>query len=153
MSNVQGLGRRTFLHNAGVAAILGAVSPAAAAKAAEKAAAAVTPNGRYDFDSVLNRFGTDCVKFDKQIKAYGKDSIAVGMGIADMDFKVAPVITRALQERLQHENWGYLDLPRSFLEGIAAWNKRRHGIDVDPDTIVAACGVHPGVIAALQTFS
>jgi len=32
------------------------------------------------------------------------------MGIADMDFKVAPSITKALMDRLQHENWGYLDM-------------------------------------------
>jgi Bifunctional PLP-dependent enzyme with beta-cystathionase and maltose regulon repressor activities len=32
------------------------------------------------------------------------------MGIADMDFRAAPVITKALMERMQHENWGYLDM-------------------------------------------
>ena len=32
------------------------------------------------------------------------------MGIADMDFSVAPVITKALMDRMQHENWGYLDM-------------------------------------------
>ena len=32
------------------------------------------------------------------------------MGIADMDFRAAPAITKALKERLQHENWGYLDM-------------------------------------------
>ena len=86
---------------------------------------------------------------------YGPGSIAVGMGIADMDFRAAPAITKALQERLKHENWGYLDMPgqRSFIEGIAAWNKRRHGVDIDPDSLVIAAGVHPALIAALVTFS
>jgi cysteine-S-conjugate beta-lyase len=149
MPSADSRGRRAFLHDAAGAALLGAVAPSAAA--ALPAAAAV--NGRYDFDTPLDRFGTDCVKFDKQIKEYGKDSIVVGMGIADMDFRTAPAITQALQERMRHENWGYLDLPRSFAETIAAWNKRRYGIDVDPDTIVVACGVHPAIIAALHTFS
>ena len=72
-----------------------------------------------------------------------------------MDFRAAPAITKALQERLKHENWGYLDMPgqRSFIEGIAAWNKRRHGVDIDPDSLVIAAGVHPALIAALVTFS
>ena len=55
------------------------------------------------------------------------------MGIADMDFKVAPAITKALMERLQHENWGYLDmggtLGKSMTEHIVGWNKKRYGID------------------------
>jgi cystathionine beta-lyase len=75
------------------------------------------------------------------------------MGIADMDFRCAPVITKALQDRLQHENWGYLDMPRSFSEGIIKWNKRRHGIDINPDLMGITTGVHPGIIAALKTFS
>src|SRR5688572_13070977 len=146
MPGTHSLGRRTFLRDAAATTLLGAVSPAASA-------AAATVNGRYDFDTPLNRFGTDCVKFDKQIREYGKASIDVGMGIADMDFKAAPAITQALAERLRHENWGYLDLPRSFLEMIAGWNKRRYGVEIDPDTLVVSTGVHPAVIAALHTFS
>ena len=44
------------------------------------------------------------------MRLYGKGSIEVGMGIADMDFRAAPAITKALQDRMQHENWGYLDM-------------------------------------------
>jgi cystathionine beta-lyase len=139
MPDTRSQGRRAFLRHAAAATLLGKVSPAAGA-------------GRFDFDTPLDRFGTDCVKFDKQVREYGKDSIAVGMGIADMDFRVAPAITQALQERLRHENWGYLDLPRSFLELISAWNRRRHGVEIDPDTIVVGTGVHAALIAAMNAF-
>ena len=54
------------------------------------------------------------------------------MGIADIDFKAAPSITKALQDRLQHENWGYLDLPASFTENIVSWNKRHYGVTFEP---------------------
>src|SRR5439155_1790227 len=77
----------------------------------------------------------------------------VGMGIADMDFRCAPAITKALTERLQHENWGYLDMPKSFGDGIVSWNKKRYGIDINPEMLVITTGVHPGLIAALRTFS
>jgi cystathionine beta-lyase len=110
-------------------------------------------NGKYDFDTPYNRFGTDSTKYDQQIRVYGKDSIQVGMGIADMDFRAAPAITKALMERMQHENWGYLDMPKSFSESIVAWNKRRYGVDINPDSLVITTGVHPGLIAALRTFS
>jgi cystathionine beta-lyase len=135
-------------------ALLGAIGTGTSTASAAAAGAASEPiNGRYDFDTIYNRIGTDCVKWDQQIKLYGKENIAVGMGIADMDFRAAPVITRALAERLQHENWGYMDMPHSFLEGIAEWNKRRYGLDIHPDSLVVTTGVHPGLIAALRTFS
>jgi cysteine-S-conjugate beta-lyase len=78
------------------------------------------------------------------------------MGIADMDFRAAPSITKALKERLEHENWGYLDMTQANKDvaaGVVAWNKKRYGVDIDPSTLALATGVHPGLIAALQTFS
>jgi cystathionine beta-lyase len=75
------------------------------------------------------------------------------MGIADMDFRAAPCITKALAERCSHENWGYLDAPRSYTDAIVSWNKTRYNIDINPDRLVLTTGVHPGIIAALHTFS
>jgi cystathionine beta-lyase len=112
-----------------------------------------TPQSTYDFDEIYNRFGTDSSKYDRQIRLFGKGSIEVGMGIADMDFRAAPAITTALRERLLHENWGYLDMPPAFVEGIVSWNKRRYGVEINPDQMVIAGGVHPALVAAMQTFS
>jgi cysteine-S-conjugate beta-lyase len=153
MSQHQGFGRRSFLKNAGLTALVGAVGGGGSvATAAASAALAATP-GKFDFDTPYNRFGTDSVKYDQQIRVYGKDSVQVGMGIADMDFRCAPSITKALNERMQHENWGYLDMPKSFSDGIISWNKRRYGVDIDPESLVITTGVHPGLIAALRAFS
>jgi cysteine-S-conjugate beta-lyase len=110
-------------------------------------------DGKFDFDTVYARIGTDCVKWDQQIRNYGKDSIAVGMGIADMDFRAAPAITKALLERIQHENWGYLDMPRSYAESIVNWNKRRYGVDINPELLLNAAGLHPALISAMRAFS
>ena len=58
------------------------------------------------------------------------------MGIADMDFRAAPAITKALQDRLQHENWGYLDMTAHFQQittQVVAWNKKRHDVDINPE--------------------
>jgi cysteine-S-conjugate beta-lyase len=153
MSRNSGIDRRAFLRNASMTAVVGAVGPGAAALTASAGSAVEPVNGKYDFDTVYNRIGTDCVKWDQQIRTYGKDSIAVGMGIADMDFRAAPAITKALLDRVHHENWGYMDLPRSYLDSILSWNKRRYGIDINPDLLVHATGVHPALISALRAFS
>ena len=143
-----GLDRRAFLKGMQLVAVASAAGagvpmPAAAAEGARK----------YDFDTPYNRIGTDCVKYDQQIRLYGRDHIAVGMGVADMDFRVAPVITEALTKRVHHENWGYLDMPESFPELIIDWNKRRYGIDIPRDKFLMSTGVHPSILSALRAFS
>jgi cystathionine beta-lyase len=147
MSKSDPLNRRAFLRNVPISAFAGA------ALAAEAGNAEAGGSGKHDFDTPYSRLGTDSIKWDRQIRIYGKEHIAVGMGIADMDFRAAPCITKALTERIQHENWGYLDTPRSFIDAIVNWNKRRYGITVNPDLLLLNTGVHPGIIAALRTFS
>jgi cystathionine beta-lyase len=153
MSQNVGLNRRAFLRNAGMTAVVGAVGSVGAPSIAMAGPLDEPVNGKYDFDTPYSRFGTDSVKYDQQIRTYGKDSVQVGMGIADMDFRAAPCITRALGERMKHENWGYLDMPSNYIESIVAWNKKRYGLNIDPETVVLTTGVHPGLIAALKTFS
>ncbi len=152
MSKMNGLNRRAFLKGASMTALAGAVGTGAAG-----AVAATKPgliNGKYDFDTPYNRIGSDCVKWDSQITAFG-DKVKVGMGIADMDFRAAPCIGEAMAERMKHENWGYLSAEAydAFREVIADWNIDRYGVKVDPKSIVIATGVHPGLIATLKTFS
>jgi cystathionine beta-lyase len=158
MSNLHGLNRRAFIRNAGLTALAGAAAGAAKPlSAAESATEFQAPaNGKFDFDTVYSRFGTDSTKFDQQIRVYGKDSVQVGMGIADIDFKAAPSITKAINERVKHENWGYLDMgvwTPKVTEAVAAWNKRRYGVTIEPSSMQISAGVHPALIAALKAFS
>ena len=158
MSQTDGLNRRAFLRNAGLTALAGAAAGSSTPLMAAAAGSAfqAPTNGKFDFDTIYNRFGTHSTKFDRPIRQYGKGSIEVGMGIADIDFQAAPCITEALSARMKHENWGYLDMDEAtpmMTEAVAAWNKKHYGIDIDPNTIVLSNGVHPGLIAALLTFS
>jgi cystathionine beta-lyase len=157
MSQHDGLNRRSFLRNIGMTAVAaGAVGKGGSVLSAAELMAEPA-DGKYDFDTPYNRFGTDSTKYDSPNRTYGAGSVTVGMGIADMDFRAAPSITKALMERMQHENWGYLDMGgpmvKSFTDGIISWNKRRHGLTVNPESVVITTGVHPGIIAALRTFS
>ncbi len=72
------------------------------------------------------------------------------MGTADQDFRVAPAITRALERRIHHENHGYLTRPQYYLDSIVDWNRRRHGLHIDPDTLLHSDGMHPALIATLR---
>ena len=158
MSLSHGLNRRAFIRNAGLTALAGAAAGTRAPLSAtlDAATTQTQSNGKFDFDTVYNRFGTDSTKFDQQIRVYGPDSVQVGMGIADIDFRAAPAITNALNARVKHENWGYLDMGKwtpKVIQAVADWNKRRYGVTVDPSTMVLSNGVHPALIAALKAFS
>jgi cystathionine beta-lyase len=149
-----GLNRRALLRHAGLTVVAGAVG-AAKPVAAATAAPTVRRTGstKYDFDTVYSRIGTNSIKWDTPIAKYGEENIVAGMGIADMDFRCAPVITNALRERLAHENWGYLEIPKSFPEAILKWNKERYGVNINPDNLEITTGVHPGIVASLRAFS
>lgn len=161
MAHHDGLNRRAFLKNAGLTALVGVAgtgSPAAAVGSLTAPWAGTTGEAaatKYDFDTPYSRVGSDSVKWDQQIRNFGENIVA-GMGIADMDFRTAPCITKALMERLQHQNWGYLDMPgftKGMIENVVNWNKKRYGVDINPELMVLTTGVHPGLIAALKTFS
>lgn len=147
------LNRRTFLKSAGMTALAGAVAAGGAGRAATGGKPYLI-NGLYDFDTVYDRVGTDCYKWDQQVAVFG-DKVKIGMGIADLDFRAAPCIGEALAERLKHENWGYMSTEYlvKYRETIAAWNHDRYGLDVDPGSMEISQGVHPGLIAAIRTFA
>ncbi len=156
MSTNVDLNRRSFLKNAGLTAVLaGSGIPLEDLKltgAATGNASAAPQQVMYDFDEVYNRVGTNTVKWDNAGERHSA-GLDVGMGIADMDFKAPDCIRAALAERLEHELWGYTNTPEGYVEAIVAWNQRRCGLDIDPSTLVLTTGVHPGIIAALKTFS
>jgi cystathionine beta-lyase len=152
MSKNGELNRRAFLRSAQMTALVGAGGTGTSLAIAAGKAPGVGP-GKYDFDTPYNRVGSDSIKWDVPIRNFHMDRLIAGMGVADMDFRCAPAITKALQKRVQHEVWGYLDMPKDFSEGIIRWNKRRYGIDINPDLLGITNGVHPGLITALKTFS
>ena len=157
------LDRRSFLRGAGAASVLGAVA-GPEALAARAAAAGPTPAGGaelsggagvpdlFDFDEVISRVGTESIRWDKAQEDFGT-KIEAGMGVADMDFRAPPCVTTALRDRCSHENWGYQHRGPSYAEAVSRWNSRRYGLEVDPGSVVFTTGVHPGLIAALHTFS
>jgi len=156
MSTNVDLNRRSFLKNAGLTAVFaGSGIPLGALKLTEDTtgkASGTKQQVTYDFDEVYNRVGTNTVKWDNAVERHSS-GLDVGMGIADMDFKTPACIREALAERLEHELWGYTNTPEGYVEAIIEWNHRRCGLDIDPSTLVLTSGVHPGIIAALKTFS
>ena len=154
MAQLGSLSRRSFIKNVGVTALAGAAGTGAAtaANAQGSRSARMSNNGPFDFDTVYNRVGTNCSRWDGPGQNYPAGVFKYGMGVASMDFECAPCITEALQERIAHHNYGYLTGTDTLKDAIVKWNGERKGEDLHPDQIVLSDGVYPGVIAALRAF-
>lgn len=61
---------------------------------------------KYNFDELIERRGTDSVKWDGAKNVWGRDDL-LAMWVADMDFRTPPFVMDALRKRLEHEVLGY----------------------------------------------
>ena len=103
---------------------------------------------RYDFDSIVNRRHTNCYKWDEA----GVDDL-IPLWVADMDFEVAPAITKALHERVSHGVFGYTMVPDSYYDAIINWFSRRHGWTIEREWIQYTTGVVPAVSAVIKALT
>jgi len=155
-----GFDRRSFLRNTGFGGGVFALGPLAASLAASGEASAAPMQGDYstDFDKPYNRLGFGDVKWDGALRTEHINHLVAGMGIADMDFECPAVITDALAKRIQHHNWGYLDMnspgPMAFKQGLIDWNRKRYGINViNHQNLGITTGVHAGLLACLRAHT
>jgi len=95
----------------------------------------------YDFDRIIDRRSTDSTKWRKF------DQDVIPMWVADMDFISPQPVIEALQERVAHGVFGYLDPGLSefrlvFVERLAALYRW----EVQPEDVV----INPGVITGFN---
>ncbi|MBR5700477.1 MAG: pyridoxal phosphate-dependent aminotransferase [Bacteroidales bacterium] len=101
----------------------------------------------FDFDTVIPRRGTDCVKWDHF------SGNAIPMWVADMDFPTAPAILEALQRRLDHGIFGYEQIPSRYYDAITGWFGRRHGWQFKAEDIVPTTGVIAAYSACIKAMT
>ncbi len=107
---------------------------------------------KYDFDEIIERQGTNSIKYDLREKVFGQDDI-IPMWVADMDFKTPRFIIEALKTRLEHEILGYTFRGREFYQSIVYWMKNRHNWNIKPEWISFSPGVVPAINISIQAFT
>ena len=103
---------------------------------------------KYDFDEIIDRRGTNCVKWDR-----AENPDVLPMWVADMDFRTAPAIIDALRRRMDHGIFGYTRVPQSYYEAVTGWFARRHGWNIDKDWIIYTSGVVPALSAIIKAMT
>jgi len=98
----------------------------------------------YNFDKVISREGTSCVKYDLRKAVFGTEDL-LPMWIADMDFQSPPAVIDAAQELCNHGIFGYAFRSESSIEAFIAWVSKRHNWNIKREWITSS----PGIVAAL----
>ncbi|MDZ7935091.1 MAG: PatB family C-S lyase [Emticicia sp.] len=94
----------------------------------------------YDFDELIDRTNTDSFKWDKY-----KDRDIIPLWVADMDFKAAPPILKALEDVTKHGVIGYSHEPDELTDVIMKRLEERHNWKVEKNWIVYLPGLVPGL--------
>lgn len=103
---------------------------------------------KYDFDTYIDRIGTNCEKYESLVPLFGTDKV-IPLWLADMDFATADFICDAMRQRLEHPIFGYTFRPECYHNSIAGWVERRAGWEIDTQWLAFSPGVVAGVTFAM----
>lgn len=106
----------------------------------------------FDFDTLTDRRGTSALKWDAMTEAEQRDGI-VPLSVADMEFKSAPCIQRALIEAARHGLYGYTGTDDAYVNALRGWMKRRHNMDFAKEELSIVGGVVPGLALSVRAIT
>lgn len=101
---------------------------------------------KYNFDEAINRRNTNSVKWD----FFPEDVLP--MWVADMDFKIAPEIQKALSEKSASGLMGYQFTGVEFKTSAINWMQKYHQFQIKEENILPVPGVLVGISAIITTF-
>ena len=106
----------------------------------------------YDFDKIIDRHGTNCLKFDFA-KERGKNGDELSLWVADMDFEVAKPITDALQAQVNHGIYGYTEVKSDYYDIVKNWFKDNFDWEIKKGSLVKTPGVVYAIAMAVKAFT
>ena len=110
---------------------------------------------KYNFDELVERRGTNCVKWDSEtpLLLEGMGEALIPLWVADMDFKVAPAILEAVKKRAEHGVFGYNIVPESYYDAVISWFRRRHQWEIQREWILYTTAVVPAMSCVIKALT
>ena len=107
----------------------------------------------YNFDEIIDRKGTSCVKYDGLMDAYqGKENL-IPLWVADMDFATPDFIIDALKKRCEHPIFGYTFDDDEYYASILTWLHYKYNWKAEREWITYIPGIVKGIGLAVQCFT
>lgn len=100
---------------------------------------------KYNFDEIIDRTGTDCVKWD-YYREFLKEDDLLPLWVADSDFECPPKVKEAIVSRASHGIYGYSSPPDSYYDSILNWTETRYNWKIKRDWL----SYSPGIVTALN---
>ena len=107
---------------------------------------------KYNFDEVVDRTGSSCLKYDFGMQRKGRTDL-LPLWVADMDFKLPEEILADFHARIGHGIFGYTDPDQEYYDALDHWFFTRHGYHVDPAMVTVGCGVVYGLATGVKAFT
>lgn len=105
-----------------------------------------------DFDRVIERKGTGCIKYDCAVER-GMPEDVLPLWVADMDFETSSYVLDAMRERLDHGIFGYTEEISGYFESVRDWMQRHHDFAVEKAWLVKTPGVVFALAMAIQAYT
>ena len=103
----------------------------------------------YNFDEIITRRGSNCIKWDE-----AEDPDIIPLWVADMDFHVYPGIVEALRNRVEHGVFGYSLVPQTYYDAVIRWFRGRHGAKGwKREHYIYTIGVVPAISAIIHALT
>ena len=105
-----------------------------------------------NFDEIINRKSTSCLKYDFAAeRGYPKDILP--FWVADMDFRAPVPVIDALKTRADHGIFGYTQIKDDYFNVLQNWFRTRHDWEIERSDLVITPGVVFAVATAIRTFT
>lgn len=98
------------------------------------------------FDTVIERRNTNSLKWNVE-----EDTIA--MWVADMDFRTAPCIQKAMQNTAALGIYGYCEVPEAFYTSIQEWWRQEHCFAMEREWMMFSSGVVPAISSMVRRLT
>ena len=105
-----------------------------------------------DFDKIIERDNTNCLKYDFRV-ARGMPADILPLWVADMDFQISSYIQDAIEKQVRHGIYGYSEAGNEYFEAVSSWLRQQHGWEVEQQWLVKTPGVVFALAMAVKAFT
>ena len=105
-----------------------------------------------DFDRVINRYDTNCLKYDFAVQR-GKPEGVLPLWVADMDFMTSSYVQEAIIKQAEHGIFGYSEVRERYFEVLKGWMKRHHDWEIKSEWLVKTPGIVFALAMAVKAFT
>lgn len=106
----------------------------------------------YNFDQIVNRMGTNSIKYDFAVER-GMPADVLPLWVADMDFPTAPAITEALVKVAEHGIYGYSDTKKDYFDAVYHWYRNRFQWETKGEWLIKTPGIVFAIAAAVRALT